>query len=155
MRNNYFLAAAFICAVACNNTQSSQANISEAPKESKKTDAGPKHFRGAVSNGMKGDSIFFDLTADGKRVENLLFKGYWRCSGKLELLFGAGPEGSFEVINGKVDNHISEPPDGGSTAWRFDLKATINNNKAVGTFRTNINNLGCDSYLLKFEAFAQ
>ncbi len=115
----------------------------------------PKHFKGAFSNGMKGDSLSFDLSADGKTITNLLFKGYWRCNGKLEQQRGVGPDGTFKVVNGKVDGHISEPPDGGSTAWRFDLNATIIGSKASGTFRMNINNLGCDTYLLKFEAAAQ
>jgi hypothetical protein len=108
-------------------------------------------FRGAVSNGMKGDSISFVVSGDGKRLEELTFKGYWRCSGKLESIL-AGPEGSFNIIDGKVDDHISEPPDGGSTAWRFQLKTEINDGRAPGEFRMNINNLGCDTYLLKFEA---
>lgn len=113
------------------------------------------HFRGAFSNGMKGDSLSFDLSADGKQLSNLTFKGYWRCNGRLEILPAAGPDGSFLVVNGKVKGHISEPPGGGSTAWRFDLDCSINGKKATGTFRMNINNLGCDSYLLKFEAVAK
>ena len=32
---------------------------------------------------------------------------------------------------------------------------TIIGNKASGTFRMNINNLGCDTYLLKFTAIAE
>jgi hypothetical protein len=113
-----------------------------------------RHYAGALSNGMKGDSIFFDVSADGKKLENLIFKGYWRCSGKLEQT-RVGPDGSFIIQNGKVDGHISEPPGGGSTAWRFDLKATLQGSKASGTFRMNINNLGCDTYLLNWTATAK
>ncbi len=116
-------------------------------------DGQKRKYRGAFSNGMKGDSISFVVSADGKKLEELTFKGYWRCSGKLESIL-AGPEGSLNIVNGKVDDHISEPPDGGSTAWRFQLKAEIENGKATGEFRMNINNLGCDTYLLKFEAVA-
>lgn len=118
------------------------------------SDAKVIHYRGAISNGMKGDSLSFDLSADRKKLSNLTFNGYWRCSGKLERERAAGPDGSFDVVNGKVDGHISEPPGGGSTAWRFDLNAAINDKTATGTFRMNINNLGCDTYLLKFEAVA-
>lgn len=115
----------------------------EPPKE--------KHFRGAISNGMKGDSIFFTVSPDSKTLSDLTFKGYWRCSGTLESTT-AGPKGSFEINNGKVSGHISEPPDGGSTAWRFQLDANVHDNNADGTFRMNINNLGCDTYELKFTA---
>ncbi len=133
---------------AGNETSSTQPEISEG-------NSSVKHFKGALSNGMKGDSLSFDVSADGKKLENLTFKGWWRCSGKLEIQRGVGPDGFYEVNNGHVDGHISEPPNGGSTAWRFDIKADIEGKKAVGNFRMNINDLGCDTYLLKFEAFAE
>ncbi|RYF90318.1 MAG: hypothetical protein EOO03_03970 [Chitinophagaceae bacterium] len=119
------------------------------------TDNPPKkrHFRGAISNGMKGDSLSFDVSADGKKLENLTFKGYWRCSGRLESTT-VGPDGAFTINGNKVDQHIAEPPDGGSTAWRFKLVADIGATAASGTFRMNINNLGCDTYELKWTAKA-
>ncbi|MDB5201404.1 MAG: hypothetical protein JWQ27_813 [Ferruginibacter sp.] len=132
------------------NQHSGDNNMAAASPSSAKA----RHFAGAISNGMKGDSLFFDLSADGSKLDNLTFKGYWRCSGKLEST-RVGPEGSFKVLNGKVNDHISEPPNGGSTAWRFDLDATIKGNTAAGTFRMNINNLGCDTYVLKWTAAAR
>jgi hypothetical protein len=111
-------------------------------------------YAGAISNGMKGDSIFFAISADGKKLEDLTFKGYWRCSGRLEQTT-VGPDGSFEVKNGVVKGSIVEPPDGGSTAWRFELDANIGAGKATGSFRMNINNLGCDTYKLNFTAIAK
>ncbi|TCJ12654.1 hypothetical protein EPD60_15425 [Flaviaesturariibacter flavus] len=117
------------------------------------SDGTTRRYRGAISNGMKGDSLFFDLSPDGKQLRNLTFKGYWRCSGKLEQMT-AGPKGSFPVANGKVKGYLSEPPGGGATAWRFDIDAAIQKSTASGTFRMNINNLGCDTYLLKWTAAA-
>jgi hypothetical protein len=111
-----------------------------------------KKFRGALTGGYKGDSIFFEISEDGNRVENLAFKGHWRCSGKIERVPIAGPEGSLPIIDGKVDDHISDPPDGGATAWRFDLKAEFNGTKAEGKFRMNINALDCNSGMLSFTA---
>lgn len=108
-----------------------------------------------ISNGMKGDSLFFTISADRKKLSDLMFKGYWRCSGTLTQERAAGPKGTFEVVNDKIDGVISEPPGGGSTSWRFELHATLDGNKAMGTFRMNINNLGCDSYVLKFEGTAR
>lgn len=113
-----------------------------------------RKFAGVFSNGMKGDSIFFDVSADGKKLMNLTFKGYWRCSGKLEQTT-VGPDGFFTITNGKVNDHIAEPPNGGSTAWRFELKADVQPKKASGTFRMNINNLGCDTYVLNWTAVAR
>src|SRR5690606_20202486 len=113
-----------------------------------------KLFKGTFTNGMKGDSIFFNVSPDNKKLTNLTFKGYWRCNGKLEQV-STGPDGSFDIEKGIAKGHISEHPNGGSTAWRFDIDAAINGDEALGTFRMNINNLGCDSYLLKFTAVAE
>jgi hypothetical protein len=138
--------------LACNSDKVPE---EKQPTQSKNNDiASEKHFEGEFSNGMKGDKISFDISPDGKKLENLTFIGYWRCAGKLEQTT-TGPEGAFDIVNGKAKGSISEPPNGGSTAWRFEIDATINGNKAEGTFRMNINNLGCDSYLLKWTASAK
>lgn len=110
-----------------------------------------RHFAGAISNGMKGDSIFFDVSADGTKMENLTFKGYWRCDGVLEQTT-VGPDGDYQINNGKVEGHISEPPNGGASAWRFEVNGEIKESIAFGTFRMNINALRCDTYELKWTA---
>ena len=148
----YFL---IIFASSCGNTTNKEATpatqTTAAVEETSPEAAKARQFAGAFSNGMKGDSIFFDISADGKRLENLTFKGYWRCSGRLEQTT-VGPEGSYTIKDGKVSGHITEPPGGGSTAWRFELDGAIQSNKASGTFRMNINNLGCDTYKLQWTA---
>ena len=113
--------------------------------------AKPVRYEGLVSNGYKGDKISFEISADGRKLQNLVFTGYWKCASGLDQI-SVGPDGSFVIENHKVNGQISEPPDGGSTAWRFELQAQINGEKASGTFRMNINNLGCDTYKLKWEA---
>ncbi len=140
--------------ISCTNATGSGPQIIATgnPIEPITQSAGVKHFKGALTGGLKGDSIFFDVSANGKKLENLTFKGYWRCNGKLERLAAVGPDGAFDIVNGIAKGHISEPPDGGSTAWRFDIDATIKGKTATGTFRMNINNLGCNTYLLKFTA---
>ncbi len=140
--------------IACNSGNNGQSQIANNNSTVESTDLAGKHFTGSISNGMKGDSISFDISADGKKLTNLTFKGYWRCSGKLESTT-AGPEGAFDIVNGKVSGHISEPPNGGATAWRFDLDASIQGKKASGTFRMNINNLGCDTYKLNWTAISK
>ncbi len=142
----------FAC-IACVDDTSKNADTTVTKKEETAPPAS-RHFEGELTGGMKGDKISFDISKDGKKLENLTFTGYWRCSGKLESTT-AGPDGAFDIVSNKVSGHISEPPNGGSTAWRFDLDATINGNKAEGTFRMNINNLGCDTYLLKWTATAK
>lgn len=143
--------------LSCNSGSAN--NIAAAAKDTTQqakslSRSGKKHFKGIFSNGMKGDSISFDISEDGTRLENLTFKGWWRCDGKIEHTT-AGPEGSFAIRDGKVNDHISEPPNGGSTAWRFDLEATIASGSAEGTFRMNINNLGCNTYKLNWTAKAE
>lgn len=145
----YFLAVTIF--ISCNNTTDNSAGQNEYTTDSpKKKSSSILHFRGALTGGMKGDSIFFDVNAD--KLENLMFKGYWYCDGKLTQERAAGPEGSFTIADNKIDNHISEPPNGGATAWRFDLKADIGNNEASGTFRMNINALGCNTGTLQWTA---
>jgi len=106
---------------------------------------------GSFSNGYKGATISFDITADGKRLENLTFKGYWRCSGRTEQIT-MGPDKSYAIQNGVVTGVITEPENGGSSAFRFDLNAVVGSKTASGTLRININALSCDTYLLKWTA---
>lgn len=148
-----FRSISFICIflIACNSGIKEQQPVAAIKNDVELPDLAGKHFEGVISNGMKGDKISFDISADGKKLTNLTFKGYWRCNGTLESTT-AGPEGAFDIVNGKVSGHISEPPNGGSTAWRFDLEASIEGKKASGTFRMNINNLGCDTYKLNWTA---
>ncbi len=110
-----------------------------------------RHFAGSISNGMKGDSLFFDVSADGTKLENLTFKGYWRCDGVLEQTT-VDPDGDYQITNGKVGGHISEPPNGGATAWRFEVNGESKESSASGTFRMNINALRCDTYKLEWTA---
>lgn len=111
----------------------------------------PTHWTGTVSNGMKGDKISFDVAPDGKTVSNLTFQGYWRCAGKLEQLT-AGPKQALPVQSGKIKGVVVDPPGGGASAWRYELNGAIGKTAAKGTFRMNINGLGCDTYLLQWTA---
>lgn len=140
----------FACSAA-ENSPPEETNSVSTGNEPVKTEAKSKKFRGVFTNGLKGDSIFFNISADGKKLEELVFKGYWRCAGRIESML-AGPEGSYDIVNNKVAGHITEPPDGGSTAWRFDLEANLKGNTATGTFRMAINNMGCDTYKLNWTA---
>ena len=141
-----------LCAVlslACSNTNETSATGTAAtPAEA----SGKKqHWEGIFTNGMKQTFISFDVSADGKQLQALTFKGYWRCDGK-QTQDIMGPEKSFAIMGNKVDGVIVEPEGGGATATRYELKATFKGNKAEGSFRMNINGLGCDTYKLTWTA---
>lgn len=108
-------------------------------------------WNGTFSNGYKGAKISFNISSDGKRLENLTFDGYWRCSGGIEQIT-MGPDKSYPIQNGLVAGVITEPENGGSSAFRFDLNATIGSKSASGTLRINLNALGCDTYKLNWTA---
>lgn len=108
-------------------------------------------WQGTFSNGYKGATISFNVSSDGSRLENLTFKGYWKCSGGLEEIT-IGPDKSYPIQNGRVAGVITEPENGGATAFRFDLNATIGAKSAAGTLRINLNALGCDTYKLNWTA---
>jgi hypothetical protein len=139
---------------ACNNdkgtaTQKTSSESSSSSANSSSNISG--QWEGNLSNGMKGAKISFEISEDGKELKDLTFQGYWRCGGKLDLTT-LGPEKSFTIENNKVDGVITEPEGGGASAARFELHATINGDKAEGTFRMNINGLGCDTYKLNWTA---
>jgi hypothetical protein len=100
---------------------------------------------------MKGAKISFDISKDQKELKELTFQGYWHCSGKLDLTT-LGPKKSFSIQNNKVDGVIVEPEGGVATATRYEFHAAINSDSAAGTFRMNLNALGCDTYKLNFTA---
>jgi hypothetical protein len=135
--------------LACTNATENSANIT--PSASTQVAGKKQHWEGAFTNGMKQTFISFDISADGKELQNLTFKGYWRCSGKLTQDI-MGPQKNFAVTGNKVDGVISEPEGGGATATRYELHAVFNGNKAEGTFRMNINALACDTYKLTWTA---
>lgn len=139
---------------ACNNNSAAtgeQSSSSSSSSSATGSSATGGHWEGSFSNGMKGAKISFDISEDGKELKELTFQGYWRCDGKLDLTT-LGPEKSFSIESNKVDGVIVEPEGGGASATRYELHATINGTTAEGTFRMNINGLGCDTYKLSWTA---
>lgn len=103
---------------------------------------------------MKGAKLTFTLSADEKSISDVTFIGYWRCSGRLELTT-LGPSGAVKVQNGNVSAIVVEPENGGATAMRYEINGTIKGKQASGTFRMNLNALGCDTYKLNWTAAAK
>jgi hypothetical protein len=138
--------------MSCNDNRQQKNQASDAPESKQGSIANSDgHYEGAFTNGMKETFISFDISGDGQKLENLTFKGYWRCDGKLEQTT-LGPEKDFTIVNNKVDGHITEPEDGGATAIRYEVKADIKEDHAEGSFRMNINALACDTYVLQWKA---
>ena len=108
-------------------------------------------FAGSFSNGYKGAKLSFVLSADRKTIRDFTFTGYWRCGGSTESII-AGPEKSLPVKNGEVHAVITDPENGGSSAFRFNINGAIKANTASGTFRMSITGLSCDTYLLNWTA---
>lgn len=110
-----------------------------------------KKYNGTFSNGYTGGKISFVLSKDGKEIKDLTFNGHWRCSGSVEQIT-AGPEKPIKVNNGLISSVVTEPENGGASAFRFAINGTIKANQASGTFRMSITGLSCDTYELKWTA---
>lgn len=110
-----------------------------------------QQFTGTFSNGFKGGRLSFVLSADRKTIKEFTFAGHWRCSGSVESIT-AGPEKLLPVKNGVIDAVITEPENGGASAFRFAIKGMVKGNTASGTFRMSIAGLSCDTYLLHWTA---
>lgn len=74
-------------------------------KESVPSVAGANPMAGrweaTVTNGYKGDKLFFTVSADGKRITNVVFKGYWKDPTLgLALVEHLNPPNPFPVTKG-------------------------------------------------------
>ena len=108
-----------------------------------------KHFEGTYSNGMKGAIIKFDISPDGKKLNNLTYKGYWYCDGKLEFANYA-PDSGFDIVDGKASGDIKEKSS--NVTFEFVLDATIDGNNAEGTFTMRLNPGNCTTCKLNWTA---
>jgi len=136
--------------IACNNDKTTPV-----PNSSESSSAGSSsnksgHWEGGFSNGLKGATISFDISEDGKELKDLTFQGYWRCEGKLDLTT-LGPEKSFTIQNNKVDGVIIEP-ENGAAPFRFELHGSFTGDSAEGSFRISNVPAGCDTYMLNWSA---
>lgn len=101
------------------------------------------HWKGAFSNGLKGAKLSFDVK--NGEVKDLMFQGYWRCAGKLELTT-LGPEKGFVIKGNSVDGIIKE------SGFYFELHGNFSGSKASGTLRIAFVAGGCDTYKLNWTA---
>jgi hypothetical protein len=152
MKTILFLATllSFSCNSSDANDKAKASNaetISSNTVASAETDGKEQQWEGVFTNGMKETTISFNVSADGKKITDLTFNGYWRCDGRLtkDIL---GPEEAFDLKSGVVDGVIVD-----KTAYiRYELKGKLTGKTASGTFRMSITGLNCDTYVLKWTA---
>lgn len=143
-------ALCFVLLFACNNDKTISAPNSSKSSSAASSSNNSGHWEGNFSNGLKGATISFDISEDGKELKNLTFQGYWRCEGKLDITT-LGPEKSYTIENNKVDGVIIEP-ENGAAPFRFELHGSFTGDSAEGTFRISNVPAGCDTYVLNWSA---
>jgi hypothetical protein len=100
-------------------------------------------WRAAVTNGFKGDSLFFTVAPDGRRVTDVEFKGYWRCrEGGTKLMDTGHPPGDFPITGDSVSGEQRAP----YLLWTLQGRF-VGRDSATGTFRTEYHT-ECDTYKL-------
>jgi len=105
----------------------------------------------AVSNGYKGDAITFRVSADGKRVENVEFEGYWQSKERSgpEVLLNLDPPSAFSVGGGAFS--AVQQVEKSRMWWEFTgtFKSATT---AEGTYRCAFAGGQNDTYKLKWTA---
>lgn len=134
---------------ACGQGNAKKANTAKAAASTKKAAAktkstvasyAGKHFEGPFTSGMKGAKISFDISADGKKLNNLTYKGYWHCGGKTEFA-NYSPDTGYDIIDGKVSGTIQERSTG--VLFEFMIDGNITGSTASGTYNMRLNPGNC------------
>lgn len=141
---NILLLTALFCVIAGLTSAFAQVN-----KPVKGIQPMPGKWKAIVSNGYKGDVITFTVKPGGKIIENVEFAGYWRASGRTEVLVDLDPPGTFQVTNG-LFSEVKQVPKSGMW-WEFIgiFKTTTT---AEGSYRAAFSGGASDTYKLKWEA---
>lgn len=111
----------------------------------------PGRWAGVVTNGYKGDSVYFTVAAGGAELRDVTFAGYWRCAdgsmaGSLEQS-RVGPPGVVPVRAGSFSSTQTRPAWWWQVAGRFVSAST-----AEGTYRQAAKGATCDTRVLRWTA---
>ncbi|WP_207493273.1 agenet domain-containing protein [Aridibaculum aurantiacum] len=108
-------------------------------------------WEATITNGYKGDKLTFEVSKDGKKIQNVVFKGYWknRSRGFTEVLLNLDPPLPFDISNGSFARVQRVPS---ARMWwdvtgRFATPTT-----AEGTYRCTYAGGESDTYKLKWTA---
>lgn len=102
-----------------------------------------------ISNGYKGDKLTFTVSADGKRVENVSFVGYWQKRDRMSIeeLKNLDPADPFAVTKG-IFSAVQQIPK--SRMWWEVTGRFITPTTAEGTYRAAYAGGENDTYKLKW-----
>jgi hypothetical protein len=120
-----------------------------------KKPAGTQPRRGkwiaTISNGYKGDTLTFRVSADGKRIERIEFKGHWsnRDGTRVEALRNLDPPAPFAIAGGAVSGtqNVAKSRMWWELTGRFKSATTVE-----GTYRCAFAGGENDTYRLKWTA---
>ena len=109
----------------------------------------PGKWVAVVTNGFKGDTLFFSVSPDRKRVTDVTLKGHWRCrSNGTQRVDVGSPPGAYALTGDSVAGVQKEP------YLRWEMTAKFASERAAtGTFRV-MYDTDCDTYALKWSARA-
>lgn len=124
----------------------------DAPADTGRTSSGAKPsgglWRGTFTNGYKGQTIAFHVSADGKTISDILFQGYLICRGSRTENTNLAPLENVAISGGAF---TSTQLNGGAQV-RFDFSGTFTSaTTAGGTYRVQ-SSTDCDTYELKWTA---
>jgi hypothetical protein len=111
----------------------------------------PGRWVAAVTNGFKGDSVHFVVSANGAELRDLTFAGYWRCAdgsmaGSLEET-RVGPPDPVPVRAGAFASTQTRP------AWWWQAEGRFTSPTAAeGTYRQAAKGATCDTRVLRWTA---
>jgi hypothetical protein len=121
-----------------------------APVQVESSGPRPGKWEAVVSNGYKGDVLTFTVSADGKRVENVEFKGHWRSrSSRTEVLQHLDPPKPFDISKNAFSAVQRE--EDASMWWEF-IGDFTSATTAEGSYRCTFAGGENDTYKLKWTA---
>jgi hypothetical protein len=132
--------------------KSSDKSVSEAETADSPTQEGARPsgglWKATISNGYKGQTLSFRVSADGKTISDITFQGYLQCRGSRLENTQLAPLENVAVSGGS----FSSMQLNGGAQVRFDFNGTFTSaTTASGTYRVR-SSTDCDSYELKWTA---
>jgi hypothetical protein len=105
-------------------------------------------WRGTISNGYKGQTLTFRVSADGKTISDITFQGYLQCTGSRIEDTQLAPLRNVAVSGGSFEDTQLN----GGAKVRFDFNGTFTSaTTASGTYRV-MSDTDCDTYKLNWTA---
>lgn len=105
-------------------------------------------WKALISNGYKGQTLSFRVSADGKTIFDITFKGYLQCRGSRIEDTQLAPLKNVTISGGSFEDTQLN----GGAKVRFDFSGTFASaSSASGTYRV-MSDTDCDTYKLNWTA---